>query len=93
MSRIAQSILVLLRPKALFVADVPLLADCAECHLVIEHQASSWHIGHLIQDHNLTEEEAHLTVEWIVKKVHEFNRILPAETFIHPSVNRCLGGR
>jgi hypothetical protein len=83
MSRVSQIAHALLRPVP-FVPDIPTLAECVECRYLIEHEAGSWHIAHLIHEHSLSESEAHSTVEWIAVRVRDFTRILPADTFVRP---------
>jgi hypothetical protein len=73
-----------------WVPDVPMLADCDKCELLIRHHATSWLCDHLVHDHDLSEGEASATADWVAKQVHKFILELPVDTFVNRSVNiRC----
>jgi hypothetical protein len=74
MSRIAQSILALLRPKAPFVPDLPLLASCNGCKGLIQRKAGHALVAHLVREHKLIEESAYRTVDWLFVRIDEYER-------------------
>ncbi len=57
-----------------FKPDIPMMAECRHCEMMVRHRAANRLTVHLIYDHKLPDLEAYKMVDWVFTRMVEHLR-------------------
>jgi hypothetical protein len=58
-------------PRVVTVIDIPMMRDCLRCKSSVSMRMANRLIVHLIEDHNLPEQQAYDTVNWVFERLRD----------------------